>query len=353
MTMTMADFAVFFSTQFTLLVSFFAIKIYVKQTDVLSGRYFHNDGDQLSNWDEHRVSPERNKKRPRPQAQAPTSLPARQEHRNTAQETPRQAPNQTEAGKVQTVGPQILVAPAALAPGVRIYAIGDIHGRADLLRTMLAKINTDRTRRPVNRPIMLFIGDYVDRGPSSREVLDILLEYRDVSESIFLKGNHETFISRFLKEPAVLNEWRLCGGLETLLSYGLKPSFNPDERERKKLSEEFAGAIASDHLAFLNSLQLSFRCGDFLFVHAGIRPGVPLADQAEEDLLWIREDFLGSKAPFEVFVVHGHTPVRAPEMWPNRLNIDTGAFATGRLTCAIIEGSAVMALTADSADTRS
>jgi hypothetical protein len=349
--MTMADFAVFFSTQFTLLVSFFAIKIYVRQTDVLSGRYFHKDGDQLSNWDEHLASPERNRAGRRPQAQAPPFLRARPRHRSTtAQETSPQAPDQTEAGKVQTVGAQILVAPAALAPGVRIYAIGDIHGRADLLRAILEKVDIDRTQRPVNRPIILFIGDYVDRGPSSREVLDILIKYREMSESIFLKGNHETFISRFLKEPAALNEWRLCGGLETLLSYGLKPSFNPDERERRKLSEEFAGTIAGDHLAFLNSLQLSFRCGDFLFVHAGIRPGVPLADQAEEDLLWIREDFLGSKAPFGVFVVHGHTPVGAPEMRSNRLNIDTGAFATGRLTCAVIEGSAIMALTADSAD---
>lgn len=347
--MTMADFAVFFSTQFTLLLSIVAIKIYVRQTDVLSGRYFHNHGDQSSRWDEHVVSPDPAKARPTPQAQAPSFLPARPTHWKTSQEGSPPAPAQTGIGNVQTVGPQILRAPAAFPPGVRIYAIGDIHGRADLLRIMLEKIDTDQRRRPVDRPIILFIGDYVDRGPSSREVIDILLECRRTSESIFLKGNHETFISRFLKEPAVLSDWRLCGGLETLLSYGLKPSFNPDERERTKLSEEFARAISIDHLAFLNSLQLSFRCGGFLFVHAGIRPGVPLADQAEEDLLWIREDFLDSEASFGVFVVHGHTPVRAPEMRSNRLNIDTGAFATGRLTCAIIEGSAIMALTSDSA----
>ena len=245
------------------------------------------------------------------------------------------------------LSPQILRAPATLPPGIRIYAIGDIHGRADLLRIMLEKIDADRRQRPVDRPILLFIGDYVDRGPSSREVLDILLEYRGSRESIFLKGNHETFISRFLEDPAVLNEWRLCGGLETLLSYGLKPTFSPDERERTKLSEELARAISIDHLAFLNSLQLYFRCGGFLFVHAGIRPGVPVADQDEKDLLWIREDFLGFEAPFGVFVVHGHTPVRAPEMRSNRLNIDTGAFATGRLTCAIIEGSTIMALSTE------
>jgi serine/threonine protein phosphatase 1 len=111
--------------------------------------------------------------------------------------------------------PQILSAPATLPPGIRIYAIGDIHGRADFLRIMLEKVDADRRQRLVDRPILLFIGDYVDRGPSSKEVLDILLEYRGSSESMFLKGNHETFISRFLGDPAVLYEWRLCGGLET------------------------------------------------------------------------------------------------------------------------------------------
>jgi len=101
---------------------------------------------------------------------------------------------------------------------------------------MLEKVDADQRQRPVDRPILLFIGDYVDRGPSSKEVLDILLEYRGSSESIFLKGNHETFISRFLEDPSVLYEWRLCGGLETLLSYGLKPTFGPDERERTALA---------------------------------------------------------------------------------------------------------------------
>lgn len=235
----------------------------------------------------------------------------------------------------------VLRAPATLPPGTRIYAIGDIHGRADLLRTLLGKVDADRKRRPIERPIAVFLGDYVDRGLSSREVLDILLEYRTNCETVFLKGNHETLIVDFLEDPSVLDYWRSCGGLETLLSYGLKPSFRSSAEERMKLSQQFADAISHDHLVFLRSLERYFRCGDFLFVHAGIRPTVALTDQDEKDLLWIRNEFLEYEKPFGPFVVHGHTPVHVPDMRKNRLNIDTGAFATGRLTCVAIEGSTI------------
>lgn len=332
--------------QLTLLLSIAAMNIYVSRTDVLSGRYI--DRDRSSTWDDYVAHPDATVIEPNPQARAFPFSPPQPAGSNAPRELATQADVQTETGIVREVGSsQILRAPATLPPGIRIYAIGDIHGRADLLRILLEKVDADRRRRPVDRPILLFIGDYVDRGPSSREVLDILLGHRGGCESIFLKGNHETFISRFLEDPVVLDEWRFCGGLETLLSYGLKPTFSPDKHERKTLSEELARAISTRHLAFLNSLQLSFQCGGFLFVHAGIRPGVPVADQDEKDLLWIREDFLGSEALFGAFVVHGHTPVRAPEMRFNRLNIDTGAFATGRLTCAVIEGSTVMALSTE------
>lgn len=342
MTMTMVDLAVIVSAQLTLLLAIVALKIYVRETDVLSGRYLHNDGDYSSALGEHFARADAAVIELNPQPRATAFHPARPARSSAPQETLPHPAAETRSGHA---GPsQSLHATATLPAGVRIYAIGDIHGRADLLRIMLEKIGIDRQQRPVERPILLFIGDYVDRGPSSREVIDILLKCRDAGESIFLKGNHETFITRFLKEPAVLSDWRQCGGLETLLSYGLKPSFSPDEGERAKLSEELAAAMSIDQLAFLNSLPLSFQCGDFLFVHAGIRPGIPLADQVEEDLLWIREDFLGSEAAFGVFVVHGHTPVREPEMRSNRINIDTGAFATGRLTCAVIEGAAITTL---------
>jgi len=233
---------------------------------------------------------------------------------------------------------------ARLPEGLRIYAIGDIHGRADLLESLLLQIDEDCRLYPSRRPIVVFIGDYIDRGPASREVLDLLLGYERTKETIFLRGNHETFVHRFLSKPAVLDEWRLSGGLETLVSYGLKPSINPNALERARLAKELAKSMPKPHLEFLDSLKLSFSCGDFLFVHAGIRPGVPIRKQREEDLLWIREEFLSCDQRFEKFVVHGHTPVRTPDVRSNRMNIDTGAFATGRLTCIMIEGAVMVPL---------
>jgi serine/threonine protein phosphatase 1 len=232
-----------------------------------------------------------------------------------------------------------------LPDGLRIYAIGDIHGRADLLEALLQQIDLDCTLHPSRRPIVVFLGDYIDRGQASREVLDLLLGYERTRETIFLRGNHDTFVHRFLSEPAVLDEWRLCGGLETLVSYGLKPSINPDALEQARLAKDLAKSIPERHLEFLESRNLSFSCGDFLFVHAGIRPGVPIRKQREEDLLWIREEFLSCEQRFEKFVVHGHTPVPTPDIRSNRINIDTGAFATGRLTCIVIEGSSIVPLT--------
>jgi serine/threonine protein phosphatase 1 len=236
-------------------------------------------------------------------------------------------------------------AAARLPDGLRVYAIGDIHGCADLLEGLLLQIDVDCTRSPSSRPIVVFLGDYIDRGPASKEVLDLLLGCERTKETVFLKGNHETFVHRFLSQPAILDEWRLYGGLETLVSYGLKPSINPDIPEQTELAEELARAIPKTHLKFLESLDLSFSCGDFLFVHAGIRPGVPIRKQKEEDLLWIREEFLLCEDRFEKFIVHGHTPVPTPDIRSNRINIDTGAFATGRLTCIVIEGNSVVPLT--------
>jgi serine/threonine protein phosphatase 1 len=235
-------------------------------------------------------------------------------------------------------------ATARLPDGLRVYAIGDIHGRADLLEALLLQIDVDCALYPSIRPIVVFLGDYIDRGPGSREVLDILSGCGRTRETVFLRGNHETFVDRFLSEPAILDEWRLCGGLETLMSYGLKPSINPDAAEQARLAVELAKAMPPRHVEFLDTLELSFSCGDFLFVHAGIRPGVAIRKQREEDLLWIRDEFLFCEQPFEKFIVHGHTPVPAPDIRSNRVNIDTGAFATGRLTCIAIEGASIVPL---------
>ena len=249
---------------------------------------------------------------------------------------------QAEADVVTRVGNHGV--PAALPEGVRIYAVGDIHGRSDLLEGVLRGIKADCRRRPAVQAVSVFIGDYIDRGPCSRDVLDLLLRWRRDNEAVFLRGNHETFLLRFLADSRTLDEWRRYGGLETLLSYKLLPTINPDRNEQVRLADELADAIPREHFELLDSLAPYYECGDFLFVHAGIRPGVPLHQQTNDDLLWIREEFLAHEQPFERFVVHGHTPVNLPDLRPNRINIDTGAFATGRLTCIVLEGSSITQL---------
>jgi serine/threonine protein phosphatase 1 len=226
--------------------------------------------------------------------------------------------------------------------GIRIYAIGDVHGRADLLQQVLSRIDDHLNAYPVSRAIHVFLGDYVDRGPASQEVLDRLIERTQSHELICLKGNHESYLLNFLNDPNVLDEWRHFGGLQTLLSYGLAPSFKNDAATRAELSAALNRAIPHTHRQFLSDLRLSFTCGDFFFVHAGVRPGIPLPRQREEDLLGIREKFLNSKEKFDKLIIHGHTPVLKPEICFNRINIDTGAFATGRLTCLILEGDELM-----------
>ena len=243
--------------------------------------------------------------------------------------------------------------PASLPPGVRVYAIGDIHGRSDLLSQLLRCIEDDCLQHPVERTITVFIGDYIDRGPDSRDVIDLLLRWQANNDAVFLRGNHETFLPRFLAVSKTLDDWRQCGGLETLLSYGLLPTINPGREEQTRLADQLAHALPKEHVNFLEKLDPFYSCGDFLFVHAGIRPGIPIDEQVEEDMLWIREDFLAYEQPFERFVVHGHTPVNETDLRSNRINIDTGAFATGCLTCIVIEDCHITQLPQRSLNARS
>lgn len=225
----------------------------------------------------------------------------------------------------------------SLPPGVRIYAIGDIHGRRDLLDELLTRTNADVDARPAARPLYIFLGDYIDRGPASRETIDRLIEHRSKSESVFLKGNHEQIAIRFLSDGGLFDLWVRIGGAETLISYGVTPRPATNGKPTAELQASFHRALPPAHLRFFRDLKTSFSCGDFFFAHAGVRPQIELARQKESDLLWIREEFLNSRKDFGKVVVHGHTPSREIEVEPNRINIDTGAFATGRLTCLVME----------------
>src|SRR5205814_1311889 len=194
------------------------------------------------------------------------------------------------------------------------------------------------------RPIQVFLGDYIDRGPESSQVIDMLIDRGRRFETVFLKGNHEAMLLDLLRDRGDFPTFKQYGGLQTLLSYGLAPSLNPDQDEQQVLVKALTQKIPEPHRRFFDSLQTAFFCGDFLFVHAGVKPGVPLRKQKAEDLLWIRDEFLTSEENFGKFIVHGHTPVSKPELRPNRINIDTGAYATGILTLLTIEGNSILAL---------
>ncbi len=222
-----------------------------------------------------------------------------------------------------------------------VYAIGDIHGRADLLTDVCRRIDDDLRHRQPAQTIQVFLGDYIDRGPASSAVISALAARRQHGNVVCLRGNHEACLLDFLQTPDALVQWRQFGGLQTLMSYGFAPSANPDAAERIQLSQALRKTMPVAHIDFLLSLPAFFEIGKYFFVHAGIRPGVSLDRQREEDLLWIRDDFLLCEDDFGKIIVHGHTPVREPQLLPNRINIDTGAYATGRLTCIRLQGSRI------------
>ena len=218
----------------------------------------------------------------------------------------------------------------------RIYAIGDIHGRLDLLDRAIAAIRRDiEEHGPAALTVTL--GDYIDRGPQSRGVLDRLIENPFPTPYVALKGNHEEMLADFLADSATGPYWGSQGGLETMCSYGVRVGTLTNFARAR---DELRAALPEAHVQFLRSLKTSLSRGKYFFCHAGVRPGMPLDRQSEDDLLWIRDDFLGSGTDFGKIVVHGHTPVPEPEALPNRIGIDTGAFATGRLTCVALDGGA-------------
>jgi serine/threonine protein phosphatase 1 len=219
----------------------------------------------------------------------------------------------------------------------RLYVIGDIHGRPDLLDRMAAAIKRDLGPHPSDASLTVTLGDYVDRGPDSRGVIERLMRNPFSMPYVALRGNHEQLLISFLKNPSVGQGWRELGGLETLHSYGIAVASLRMGNNFENAAQAFRKAIPDSHVKFLSSLNNSLTVGNYFLCHAGVKPGVPLDRQQPEDLLWIRESFLTSKKNFGKIVVHGHTPCEQVEELPNRINIDTGAYATGRLTCLVAE----------------
>lgn len=225
--------------------------------------------------------------------------------------------------------------------GTRVYAIGDIHGCADLLADMQAQIAADLEGSRPARVVVVYLGDYIDRGLASRAVIEALITAPiDGAETVHLRGNHEAFLLHFLDEPEVGPNWLPNGGDATLLGYDVeKPWIINGEPVLERARDELRANLPASHLAFLEGLPLYHVEGGYTFVHAGIRPGVALEDQEERDLLWIRNAFLNSHADHGCCVVHGHTITREAEVRPNRIGIDTGAYYTGTLTCLVLEGT--------------
>lgn len=230
---------------------------------------------------------------------------------------------------------------AALRGGSRIYAIGDIHGEAGLLDRMAREIAADLARHPPARDALaVFLGDYIDRGPDSCAVVARLAARDFPLPFETLRGNHEDLMLRALEEAGAMADWCHTGGIETLRSYGLDVDKAKGPKALGRLRLALLDVLPPGHRTFLEATRLSITRGDYCFVHAGARPGVPLDRQDPRDLMWIRDECYGSSHDFGKVLVHGHTPRKRPENLPRRINIDTGAFKWGVLTAVVLDGDA-------------
>ena len=222
--------------------------------------------------------------------------------------------------------------------GQRVYCIGDIHGRADLLEEIHHQILADAEGFE-GKKYVVYLGDFVDRGSHTKQVLHLLLEQPLPGfEAVYLQGNHEQIMLSFIEHPEATASWLNFGGREALNSYGIPLAHIPGSAEVFALANRLDQVLPDSHREFLQSCATSWRCGSYYFVHAGIRPGVALEQQLPEDQLWIRDEFLDSKKDHGAIVVHGHSIVAEPEILPNRIGLDTGAFRSGVLTCLVLEG---------------
>ena len=236
------------------------------------------------------------------------------------------------------------IATARVPAGSRIYAVGDIHGRDDLLERLLAGIAADAATSPPPRLAVIFLGDLIDRGPDSRGVVERVAAGPPAqgplaeAEWVVLCGNHEDYLLNFLADTRAGPSWFKNGGLETVRSYADDAVIAAAEGDLAALQMALLRALPRPHLRFLSGLPVSHVEGDYFFVHAGVRPKVALADQDPVDMMWIRTPFLASDENFGKVVVHGHSVVATPEIRPNRIAIDTGAWRSGQLTALVLEG---------------
>lgn len=240
----------------------------------------------------------------------------------------------------------------SIPTNTRVYAIGDIHGYVKELEAMHDLIRQDIDAQPVDDAQIVYIGDYIDRGPENDAVIQCLIE-RELNEPdikhIFLRGNHENAMMEFIEKPSgPRKDWLDWGGLNTLINYGVQPDMTrPLSTQAAVLAADLAQKLPMSHAEFLRNSQLTYECGDYLFVHAGIKPGVPLDKQRSHDLMMIRTGFLDHDGMHEKCVVHGHTSVKEIDIKPNRINIDTGLYHGRHLAAVVLEENNIRSLKVD------
>lgn len=223
-------------------------------------------------------------------------------------------------------------------PGDRlVYAIGDLHGRADLLQLAADAISKDLSTAPGAEALTVFLGDYVDRGPNAAGVIERLSGGDFPTPIVALLGNHEFMMRKAWESDVALLQWCDFGGLATLFSYGVDVRGVQRGTDVAEARRAFCAALPPRHRSWLENLRPSFEMGGYFFCHAGVRPDVALSDQAIDDLIWIREAFTASSKSHGKLIIHGHTPVMEPDVRHNRINIDTGACMTGTLTVLRLE----------------
>ena len=244
-------------------------------------------------------------------------------------------------GRIWGKKKRLTVASATVPPGDRIYAVGDIHGRVDLLERLHGRIADDaKTAAPGTRKTIIYLGDYVDRGFNTKELIDFLLDnpLPDFAP-VYLKGNHDEYFANFIETSEEGALWLKYGGDATVYSYGIRiPDDVSPEQRLDHICERLRETVPERHIAFLAQLKLAWTVGDFLFVHAGVHPERPWDKQVSHDLLWIRDEFLESNRDFGKIVVHGHSVTELPDVRDNRIGIDTGACYSNVLTCLVLEG---------------